>query len=105
MRSLHGNTLQRPQTWPLPTAAGSARRRSDLCSRTRCVALASLTRPNDSPEAQAKSYAEARKEMDRLRSEMEAQGKQFSEAVQELTAENQAPALDLNYQRDKKEGK
>lgn len=42
-----------------------------------------------SPEEQAKSYAESRKEMDRMRSEMEQQGRQFAEALQEVTAEQQ----------------
>lgn len=42
-----------------------------------------------SVEDQAKAYSEARKEMDRLRTEMEQQGRQFSEALQEMTAETQ----------------
>lgn len=42
-----------------------------------------------SVEDQAKSYAEARREMNRMRSEMEQQGRQFAEALQEVTAEQQ----------------
>lgn len=45
----------------------------------------------ETPEALAKSYDEARREMDRLRSENERQSREFSEALSRIEAAQQTP--------------